>query len=140
MKSKEAFLLANSNITATFRCDIHKVWDVVTSVEHYSTWRSDLSKTKILNEKQFVEYTKKGYATTFTITVIEPYQRWEFDMENSNMKGHWIGIFTQNGENTEIDFTEDVTAKKMLMKPFVKSYLKKQQVEFVSDLKHVLSR
>ena len=72
MKSKEAFLLANSNITATFRCDIHKVWDVVTSVEHYSTWRSDLSKTKILNEKQFVEYTKKGYATTFTITVIEP--------------------------------------------------------------------
>lgn len=132
--------MANSNITATFRCDIHKVWDVVTSVEHYSTWRSDLSKTKILNEKQFVEYTKKGYATTFTITVIEPYQRWEFDMENSNIKGHWTGIFTSKGNKTQIDFTEYVTAKKIIMKPFVKSYLRKQQAQFVEDLKRVLEK
>lgn len=139
IKRKEVFLLAISNIKAAFRCDIHRVWEVVTSVENY-TWRSDLRKTKILNEKQFVEYTKKGYETTFTITVTEPYHRWEFDMENSNMKGHWIGIFTQNGENTEIDFTEDATAKKMLIKPFVKSYLKKQQAQFVSDLKQVLSQ
>ena len=130
--------MANSNITATFRCDIHKVWDVVTSVEHYSTWRSDLSKTKILNEKQFVEYTKKGYATTFTITVIEPYQRWEFDMENSNMKGHWIGVFTDKGNETEIDFTEFVEAKKWFMKPFVKSYLRKQQSQFVEDIRKAL--
>ena len=43
------------------------------------------------------------------------------------MKGHWIGVFTQKGEQTEIDFTEDVTAKKTIMKPFVKAYLKKQQ-------------
>ncbi len=64
-------------------------------------------------------------ATTFTITLFEPYKRWAFDVENSNIKGHWIGIFTQKGEKTEIDFTEDVTAKKVLMKPFVKAYLKK---------------
>ena len=130
--------MANSNITATFRCDIHKVWDVVTSVERYSTWRSDLSKTKILNEKQFVEYTKKGYATTFTITVIEPYQRWEFDMENSNMKGHWIGLFSSHNGITSIDFTENITPKKFFMKPFVKRYLKKQQAAYIRDLTAVL--
>lgn len=27
-------------------------------------------------------------------------------MENDNMKGHWTGIFTQKGEETEVDFTE----------------------------------
>lgn len=127
-----------SNIKATFQNDIQKVWETVTSLEEYA-WRSDLSKIEILNEKQFIEYTKNGYATNFTITDVEPCKRWEFDMENDNMKGHWTGIFTQNGEQTEIDFTEDVTAKKAIMKPFVKAYLKKQQASYVSDLKKALS-
>lgn len=56
-------------------------------------------------------------------------------MENSNMKGHWVGIFTSKDDKTEIDFTEQVIAKKFFMKPFVKSYLKKQQTQFVMDLK-----
>ena len=68
------------------------------------------------------------------MTLVEPYRRWEFDMENSNMKGHWIGAFTDQGNETEIDFTECVEAKKWLMKPFVKSYLKKQQTQFVADI------
>lgn len=131
--------MATSKIRATIQSDIHKVWEVVTAVAD-DTWRSDLSKTEILNEKQFVEYTKEGYATTFTITVSEPYKRWEFDMENSRMKGHWTGVFTQKGEETEIEFIEDVIAKKILMRPFVKSYLKRQQAQFFADLKKALSR
>ena len=130
--------MAISNMKATFECDVKKVWEIVTSLEKYS-WRSDLSKIEILNDKQFVEYTNEGYATTFTITVMDPYQRWEFDMENDNIKGHWIGVFTQKGGQTEIDFTEDVTAKKIFMKPFVKSYLKKQQSQYISDLRRELS-
>lgn len=129
--------MAISNIKATFQSDIKKVWEIVTSVENY-TWRSDLSRTEILNEKQFIEYTKEGYPTTFSITISEPYERWEFDMENDNMKGHWIGVFSKKGEQTEIDFTEDVSAKKMFMKPFVKSYLRKQQAQFISDLEKAL--
>ena len=31
-------------------------------------------------------------------------------MENSNIKGHWVGIFTSKDDETEIDFTDDVTA------------------------------
>ncbi len=129
--------MAVSNIKVTLERDIQRVWEVVTSLENYA-WRSDLDRIEILNEKQFVEYTKDGFATTFTITVSEPYKRWEFDMENANMKGHWTGVFTDLNGKTEIDFTEDVTAKKLLMKPFVKGFLKKQQEQYVADLKKAL--
>ena len=126
-----------SNVKATFPEDIRKVWETVTDFKNY-TWRSDLSKTEALSENKFVEYTKEGFPTTFTITVAEPYERWEFDMENGNIKGHWSGIFTQKDGETQIDFTESVTAKKFFMKPFLKAYLKKQQSLFISDLKTAL--
>ena len=129
--------MTTSNIKVTLSCDIHKVWEIITAVKNY-TWRSDLSKTEVISDKQFIEYTKDGYPTTFTVTVVEPYRRWEFDMENSNMKGHWIGVFTAKGDEAEIDFTECVEAKKLLMKPFVKSYLKKQQTQFVADIRKAL--
>ena len=131
--------MAISNIKALFPCDVKKVWDAVTSLDQYE-WRSDLSKIEIINEKQFIEYTKDGFATTFTITVSEPCKRWEFDMENSNMKGHWVGIFSEKDGQAEIDFTEDVTAKKLIMKPFVKGFLKKQQELYISDLKRALGK
>ena len=130
--------MAISNINTIISNDIQKVWNIVLAVDKYNSWRSDLSKTEIINDKQFIEYTKNGYATTFTVTVVEPYKRWEFDMDNSNMKGHWIGIFTDKGNETQIDFTENVIPKKWFMKPFVKLYLKKQQKQFVLDLKKAL--
>lgn len=130
--------MATSNIKEQIPSDLHEVWDFVLDVENYGAWRSDLSKTEIINEKLFIEYTNDGYPTTFTVTLVEPYRRWEFDMENSNMRGHWIGVFTDKGSETEIDFTECVEAKKLLMKPFVKSYLKKQQAQFVADMRKTL--
>ena len=126
--------MAKTNIKSIIQSDIDNVWETVLAVKNYNKWRSDVSKTEIINEKKFIEYTKDGYSTTFTVTFIKPLNRWEFDMENSNMKGHWVGIFTSKGNETEIDFTEQVTAKKFFMKPFVKSYLKKQQKKFVEDL------
>lgn len=61
-------------------------------------------------------------------------------MENSNMKGHWIGVFSDKNGQTEIEFTEDITTKKLIMKPFAKFFLKKQQELYVSDLKKALQR
>ena len=130
--------MAVSHIKVTFPCDIHTVWKVITDVAH-STWRSDVSRTEVLNERQFVEYTKEGYATTFTTTVLEPFQQWGFDMENSNMKGYWTGVFKEKDGQTEIEFTEDVTAKKFWMRPFVRGFLKKQQKRYISDLRKALS-
>ena len=130
--------MAVSNIKALIPGELQKVWELVLDIANYAAWRSDLSKTEVISDKQFIEYTKNGYPTTFTVTLVEPYRRWEFDMENSNMTGHWTGIFTAKGDETEIDFTERVEAKKWLLKPFVKLYLKKQQAQFVADIRKAL--
>lgn len=126
--------MAIANIKATIHCSRKELWEVITAYEAY-TWRSDLSKTEVVNENQFIEVALNGFATTFTITKVEPYKRWEFDIENDNMRGHWVGLFTANGDETFIDFTEDVRVKKAIMKPFVKIFLRKQQAQFVEDLK-----
>lgn len=42
--------MATSNIHATFKCDIKKVWDIITSLKDYS-WRSDLEKIEVLREE-----------------------------------------------------------------------------------------
>ena len=130
--------MVSSNIKTVLQSDVHHAWDVVTTLEQYQ-WRSDLSRVEIVDDRTFIEYTKDGYPTTFVTTVFEPCQRWEFDMENSNMKGHWIGVFTPKNGETEIEFTEYVTARKFFLKPFVKAYLKKQQTQFVADLKKALA-
>ena len=112
--------MAIVSTTIKLQSDIHNVWEMVTSIEKYA-WRSDLSETKRLNNGQFIEYTKAGYATTFTTTRQDPYERWEFDMENDHMKGHWTGIFKSKESQTEIILTENVSAKKFYMKPLVKA-------------------
>lgn len=129
--------MAVSSIKAVFQDGVSRVWEVVTSLENYS-WRSDISKIEITDEKHFIEYTKDGFATAFKVTASEPMRRWEFDMENDNMKGHWVGVFAQKDGQTEVHFTEEVVAKKLVMKPFVRAYLKRQQALYVSDLKKAL--
>lgn len=130
--------MAIATIKATFPCAVQKVWAVVTSLENQA-WRSDVSRVEVLSETRFVEYTKDGFATTFTVTAAEPYARWEFDMENDNMTGHWTGLFRAKGDETQIEFTENVVAKKALMKPFVRAYLQKQQALYVADLRRALA-
>lgn len=131
--------MAEVTIKVTLPCQLETVWEVVTSLHNYS-WRSDLSKIEIRNEREFVEYATNGYATTFTITVMVPYQRWEFDLENDNVCGHWVGLFAKDGDKTKIEFTETVDAKKWIMKPFVGMYLKKQQTAYIMDLKKALQQ
>ena len=129
--------MAVSHIKAVFPVDVETIWNLVTNLEDYS-WRSDLSRLEVLAEGKFAEYTKDGFMTMFTITAEEPCRRWEFEMENDNMSGRWIGVFSREGSGTAIDFTEEVTAKKWFMKPFVKSFLKKQQAAYVRDLEKAL--
>lgn len=130
--------MITSDIKEIIRCDIQKVWETVTAVDKYNQWRSDLSRIEIIDDSRFIEYTKDGYSTIFTVTIEERCERWEFDMENSNMEGHWTGVFISRGNETVIQFTENISVKKWFMKPFAKSYLKKQQEQFISDLKRAL--
>lgn len=125
------------NTKVKFHCSVEDVWNIVTSLTDYA-WRSDLSRIEVVSEKKFVEYTNKGYATTFTITLAEPYKRWEFNIENDNIEGHWTGEFSETNGETEISFIEDVKPKKFFVKPFVKGYLKKQQEAYIADLRKVV--
>lgn len=130
--------MKRSTIISNFSSKLEDVWKVVTDNTDYN-WRSDLGKIKISDdEKSFTETTKDGFETEFTITLKKPYERYEFNMENKNMSGHWIGIFSKDGSGTKIEFTEEVETTNPIMNLFVKSYLKKQQATYVADLKKVL--
>lgn len=130
--------MAVSNIKAELSADIEKVWEIITSFD--SAWRSDLSGIERIDEKNFVETDKSGFKTRFTITAFEPYSLYEFDIENDNISGHWTGRLSFENGMTIIDFTEDVTPKKAIMRPFVKGYLKKQQTAYLRDLRKALGK
>ena len=110
--------MAVSNIKALIPDELQKVWELVLDIENYGAWRSDLSKTEIISDKQFVEYTKDGYPTTFTVTLVEPYRRWEFDMENSKMTGHWTGIFTAKRRRNRDSFYGASGSEEMVVEAF----------------------
>ena len=52
--------MAEANIKAIIPGDLRKVWDFVLDIENYDTWRSDLGKTEIISEKQFLNTPKMG--------------------------------------------------------------------------------
>ena len=62
-----------------------------------------------------------------------------FEIENQNIKGTWVGKFYSHGDKTTLDFTENIASKKLIFKPFIGSYLKKQQKLYFRDLKKALN-
>lgn len=132
--------MIKSNIKKEFNCDIEKLWNIITDNTNY-TWRSDLSKIEIVDEKHFIEYAKNNYPTYFTITSKEILKEYKFDIKNTNIKGKWIGIFKEldNG-NVILDFTEEIETNSILMKLFAKPYLKNQQKRYMNDLEKELNK
>ena len=47
--------MAVSNIKALIPGELQKVWELVLNTENYAAWRSDLSKTEAISDKQFIE-------------------------------------------------------------------------------------
>ena len=76
--------MAASRVTVHFPCPVERVWQTVTDLMN-TAWRGDLARVEILNETYFVEHTKSGYATNFTVTACEPLCRWAFTMENGSI-------------------------------------------------------
>lgn len=125
--------MAVSQMTREFPYAVQQVWNVVTNLEDTS-WRSDLARVEVLSETTFVEYTKSGFATTFTVIACEKPTFWAFRMENENMFGHWEGWFASTKAGTQVTFVESVTAKRWWMRPLVPGYLKRQQKAYLADL------
>ena len=131
--------MATSKVTAYFRCPVERVWRTVTDLAH-TAWRSDLKRVEVLDETHFVEHTKSGYATNFTVTDCKALRHWAFTMENGNMSGSWEGIFEAAEGGTRLTCTETVNAKRWWMRPVVPGYLKRQQKLYLDDLRRELLR
>lgn len=132
--------MIRSNIKKQFSCDKNKLWDIITDNSNYK-WRTDLLKIEITDETHFIEYTTNKFPTYFTITAKEKLKEYKFDLENTNLKGKWIGIFKElpNG-NIELDFTEEIEVKNFIMKLLAKPYLKSQQKKYMKDLEKELNK
>lgn len=125
--------MIKSNNKKEFNCDIETLWNIITDNTKYA-WRSDLSKIEIIDDKHFIEYAKNNYPTYFTITS-KKLKEYKFDIENTNIKGKWIGTFKKldNG-NVLLDFTEEIETNNFMMKLLLKPYLKSQQKRYMRDL------
>ncbi|MEG1448063.1 MAG: polyketide cyclase [Oscillospiraceae bacterium] len=130
--------MKKSTVVATFHSDVETVWNIVTNNSVFG-WRSDLSKITVSDDgKCFSEFAKNDFETEFVITQKIPYERYEFDIKNKNMSGHWVGIFSREGTGTRIEFTEEVSVANPIMNLFIDSYMKKQQSVYISDLRKAL--
>lgn len=130
--------MVEQTMKAVLKCSTKEVWDIITSLENVQ-WRSDINRITVnKNKRQFTEYTNENIPTLFTITVFIPFHKYAFQMENTNIKGNWVGTLKEVSDGCEIVFTERVQAKKWYMKPFLKGYLKKQQGRYLKDLKKEL--
>ncbi len=125
--------------SAEFGSSVDKVWGIVTNHVVYG-WRSDLSKCEVRSGGRFTEYSKKGFPTEFTVTLKIPYERYEFDMVNDNLTGHWTGIFEKVNGRTKVTFTEEVEVKNGLLRLLSGIYLKKQQKTYIEDLRKALEQ
>ena len=80
--------MASLGVRVTFKEDIQKVWDVITSVDKYKAWRSDLKEIEIIDEEQYVETTEDGYVTTYIVVRRAEGKRLELEVENETLSGH----------------------------------------------------
>ena len=129
--------MVTSTLQTTLPYPPEQVWQVVTDLTD-TAWRSDIARVERTGPGAFVEYTPAGVATRFTVTAQEPCRRWEFRLENSSLRGRWVGEFAPQGGGTQLRFTEEVQPKRWWMRPFVKGYLKGQQARYAGDLRRAM--
>ena len=130
----EVITVAISNMKVILLCPIETVWDAVTNLNDFA-WRSDLKDIRIIDEHNFIEISKNGIETYFRVTECIKYQSWAFEIENKNIRGTWVGKFYSKGDKTILEFTENIVSKKLIFKPFISLYLKRQQKIYFRDLK-----
>lgn len=118
---------------------IEKVWDLITNLDNQS-WRKDIQKIEHIDSHRFKEHDNSGYQTEFYIVNKQENQIYEMNINNENLKGHWIGKLKEQEDGTVfLEMTEAIQVKKASMKLFAKLYLKKQQKQYIIDLKKALN-
>jgi len=126
--------------TEVFDSSVDKIWGIMTDNLNYG-WRSDLERIVVSDAgNQFTEYSKGGIQTNFTVQLKIPHERYEMDVENKNMTGHWTGLFAKENGRTRVTFIEEVEMRSSVLNFFAGFYLQKQQKRYILDLKKALGK
>lgn len=125
--------MIEANIRITIDVPVTQVWQKVTDFTAQD-WRSDLTHAERLSDRSFMELAKNGTKTEFEIFLIQPNQRLELQFENDYISGQWIGLFSDQGAQTTLDFTELVRCKRWWIQPFVGKQLRRMQQQYIRDL------
>lgn len=126
-----------SVLTVNLKSPSHIVFEVMCNNEDFS-WRSDLKRIDILNEKEFIEIYPNDNQTTFKITKIEPDTYYSFDLKNKIFEGYWTGELSPTSTNgTKLTLTEHIHVYNPIIRIFASMFmnLKKMQETYVHDLK-----
>ena len=119
-------------------CDMETIWAVITR-RRDTGWRSDLDRVEWEDDTHFVEYTKGGTATRFTVTASHPPRHWALALENPHLTGRWTGMLEPVPEGTRVIFAESVFPRRCWLRPLVGLYLKRQQKQYFADLRRCLA-
>lgn len=119
---------------AQFNCSAEQLFRIITNNKEYG-WRSDLKRIDVIKGgNSFIEYTKKGVPTLFTITSRIPYNKYEFKLQNNNLTGKWTGELHDTEAGSEMELTESIHVKSKLLSLFAPYFLKRQQETYIKDL------
>lgn len=131
--------MIRSELMVTIEGKVEEVWNVITDNDNYQ-WRSDLDRIEKIEEDVFVEYTKNNFPTRFKITKKDTTARYEFDIENVNLTGHFTAMLKAISDTeTKLTLIEEIEVNHFFMKLFAKKYLQKQQQRYVEDLQKELN-
>ena len=132
--------MVKAHLQAVIDGDLKTVWQIVIDNEHYAWW-SDLQKIIVADDGQsFTELSKNGMETHFVITVQEYCSRYEFTLENSNLRGHWQGLFSATTGGTRLELIEELEVKKPLLRLVAGKYLRHAQQRYLADLRREVER
>lgn len=119
---------------AQFNCSAEQLFRIITNNKEYG-WRSDLERIDIIKGgNSFIEYTKKGVPTLFTVTTRIPNKKYEFKLQNNNLTGKWMGELHDTEGGSEMVVTESIHVKSRLLSLFAPFFLKRQQEIYLKDL------
>ena len=121
-------------------CTVEKAWELVTTLETQMDWREDLKEIEILDSRQFIEHTRDGYITHYTLVKVEERKLWQRTLTNEDMVGQTLYTFVEKGNQTLFTMKENMSTSKLLFKIFVKNYLRSHQYNYIQNLKKAIGQ
>ena len=132
--------MASYETKTMFDCTVEKAFELVATVEKQMEWRTDLKEVEVISPRQFIEHTKDGYSTYYTVTKMGYNQYWQRTFENENLEGFSLYTFIPKGNKTQFVMTEKARTSKLLMKPYVRNFLKGHQYHYIHNLKEAIGQ